>query len=96
MVCDIIFYLFTVVQPFNNLPFCRWALLQIYFTLSLLKIHFMCQFLVTRYEEKYITSINCYFDISSQSEHNNVHLNTVHPLVDTLSDFSQQNESFNA
>lgn len=56
----------------------------------------MCQFLVTQYEEKYITSINCYFDISSQSEHNNVHLNTVHPLVDTLSDFSQQNESFNA
>lgn len=56
----------------------------------------MCQFLVPCYEEKFRTSINYYFDISSQSEHNNVHLNTVHPLVDTLSDFSQQNKSFNA
>lgn len=47
-------------------------------------------------EEQYRTITNHYFDVSSQSELNNVCFKTVHPLVDTLSDFSQQNESFSA
>lgn len=47
-------------------------------------------------EEQYRRSINYYFNVSSQSELNNVRLNTVHPLVDALSDFSQQNESLSA
>lgn len=75
----------------TNKSLCRWALLENYFTFSLTEIHLMRHFLVTRSEEQYRTSINYYFAISSQSEPSNVCLNTVHPSVDTFSDFSQQN-----
>lgn len=51
----------------------------------------MHHFLVRQCEEQYIANINYYSDVSSQSEHSNMQLNSAHPLADTLHDFSQQN-----